>query len=322
VARRELGPASLAVVRAVGAAVTDADQRLLVACSGGADSLALAFAARRVTSRLGRTVGAVVVDHGLQPGSADVAGRVRDRLCGLGLDPVRVVTVHIDRITRGGPEAAARAARYAALEAEAATVAPPAAVLLGHTLDDQAETVLLGLARGSGTRSLAGMAARSGNLIRPLLGLRRRVTAQACDELGLEPWTDPQNSDRRFTRVRVRTSVLPTVEAELGPGIAEALARTAQLARDDADLLDQLAVSADPGTDTLDCAFLQDLPAALRTRVLRQWLHRHGAVDVSSVHVGVVDVLVTRWRGQGPIDLPGVSVTRRDGLLSCRLNNG
>ena len=123
-ARRELGPASLAVVQAVAAGVTDTDQRLLVACSGGADSLALAFAAHRVASRLGRAVGAVVVDHGLQPGSADVAVRVRDRLCDLGLDPVRVVTVHIDRAARGGPESAARAARYAALEAEAAAVSP------------------------------------------------------------------------------------------------------------------------------------------------------------------------------------------------------
>jgi len=321
-ARRELGPASLAVVQAVAAAVTDADQRLLVACSGGADSLALAFAAERVASRLGRAVGAVVVDHGLQPGSADVAVRVRDRLRGLGLDPVRVVTVHIDRATRGGPESAARAARYAALEAEAAAVPPPAAILLGHTLDDQAETVLLGLARGSGTRSLAGMAARTGNLVRPLLGLRRRVTEQACDELGLEPWTDPQNADRIFTRVRVRTSVLPAVEAELGPGIAEALARTAQLARDDADLLDQLAVAADPGTDTLDCASLHELPAALRTRVIRRWLLRHGVPEPSAVHVRMVAALVTAWRGQERVDLPRVRVIRQAGQLTIQPTDG
>ena len=221
-ARRELGPASLAVVQAVSAALTEADRHLLVACSGGADSLALAFAAHRVATRLGRPVGAAVVDHGLQPGSAAVAVRARDQLSELGLSPVRVLPIQIDPTDRSGPEGAARAARYAALDAEAA--ADQATVLLGHTLDDQAETVLLGLARGSGTRSLAGMAARSGRLLRPLLGLRRSVTQQACYELGLEAWTDPQNADRQFSRVRVRHSVLPTIEAELGPGIAEALA--------------------------------------------------------------------------------------------------
>ena len=152
----------------------------------------------------------------------------------------------------GGPEAAARTARYAALQSEAA--GRQATIWLGHTLDDQAESVLLGLARGSGPRSLAGMAARTGRLVRPLLGLRRSVTEQACAELDLDPWRDPHNDDPRFARVRVRRTVLPTLEAELGPGVAEALARTAALVRDDADLLDGLAAEADPGTDALDAA--------------------------------------------------------------------
>jgi tRNA(Ile)-lysidine synthase len=314
-ARRELGPASLAVSQAVAAALTEDDTHLLVGCSGGADSLALAFGAFRTATTHRRPLTAMVVDHALQPGSAAVAERARDQLCGLGIADVVIYPVAIDP-GRGGPEAAARHARYAALEAEAST--RQATIWLAHTLDDQAETVLLGLARGSGSRSLTGMAARSGRLVRPLLGLRRSVTEAACAELGLEPWQDPQNTNPRFARVRVRRAVLPTLEAELGPGVAEALARTAALARDDADLLDVLAADADPGTDTLDAVALLERPAALRTRVIRRWLLRHGADEVTAGHVAAVDALVTRWHGQGEIHLPGVRVTRQDGSLHCQ----
>jgi tRNA(Ile)-lysidine synthase len=313
---RELGPASLAVARAVTGALTEADRHLLVACSGGPDSLALAFGAFRAATTQGRQLTAVVVDHGLQPGSAAVAEQARDQLCGLGYADVAVVPVRIQASDPGGPEAAARRARYAALRAEAAT--RRATIWLAHTLDDQAESVLLGLARGSGPRSLAGMAPRATGLVRPLLSLRRTVTEQACTELGLDPWRDPQNTDPRYARVRVRSRVLPMLEAELGPGVAEALARTAALARDDADLLDQLAAEADPGTDTLDCAELLALPAALRSRVVRRWLLRHGADEATMQHVGMVDALLTEWHGQGPVDLPGVRVSREDGSLHTR----
>lgn len=311
-ARRELGPATLAVVHAVAAALTPTDTHLLVACSGGADSLALAYAAAHLARRQPLSAGAVVVDHGLQPDSAAVAERAADQLQDLGFTEVAVRRVEVID-TGGGPEAAARAARYAAL----AEVARPqnSTVLLGHTLDDQAETVLLGLARGSGTRSLAGMAARSAGLVRPLLGLRRTTTAQACEELGLHPWSDPQNIDPAFSRVRVRQQVLPLLERELGPGLAEALARTAGLARDDADLLDQLAAEADPGRDDLAVAVLTELPRALRTRLIRRWLHRHGAADVGHAHVVRVEELVLDWHGQGPAQLPGVVVQRIAGAL-------
>jgi tRNA(Ile)-lysidine synthase len=315
VARRELGPAALAVVQAVDDALTADDAALLVASSGGPDSLALAFGAFRVAGRRGLPASAVIVDHGLQPDSAAVAEQARTQLGDLGYTDVRVLPVQVE-VTRQGPEAAARAARYAALNAQAQ--ATGATVLLGHTLDDQAETVLLGLARGSGVRSLAGMAVRSGRLLRPLLGLRRAVTEQACAELGLRPWSDPHNADPSYARVRVRREALPALEAALGPGVAEALARTAALARDDADLLDTLAAEADPGTDTLDCAGLASLPAALRTRVIRRWLLRHGAAEVTALHVASVDELVTRWRGQAEIHLPAVRVTRQDGSLHCR----
>jgi tRNA(Ile)-lysidine synthase len=207
-----------------------------------------------------------------------------------------------------GPEAAAREARYAALEQAAG---PRELVLLGHTLDDQAETVLLGLARGSGLRSLSGMAVVRGHFVRPLLGLRRAVTVACCAEFGLEPWLDPHNADGRFARVRVRQRVLPMLEAELGPGVAEALARTAELARADADLLDELAAEqAEATADGLSCRRLAELSGALRSRVLRAWLLGEGAREVSASGVAAVSELVTDWHGQRWIDLPGVRVRR------------
>ncbi|GAA1426552.1 tRNA lysidine(34) synthetase TilS [Microlunatus lacustris] len=311
-ARRALGRATLTVVQAVDAALTPADARLLVACSGGSDSLALAAAARQVAERRGLPCAAAVVDHGLQAGSDLVAARAAETLAGLGLADVVVLPVTVTAV--GGTEAAARDARYAALRSVAAGD-PPATVLLGHTRDDQAETVLLGLARGSGPRSLAGMAPRAAGLLRPLLDLPRTTTEQACAELGLQPWSDPHNRDPRFARVRVRRRVLPVLERELGPGVVAALARTARLAREDADLLDALAAEADPGTATVDCADLAALPAALRSRVLRRWLAARGAQDVGADHVGAVEALVLAWHGQRGVDLPGGTVARREGRL-------
>ena len=312
-ARRALGPATLSIVQAVEVALQAGDRHLVVGCSGGPDSLALAAGTRRVADRLGLAARAVVVDHGLQPDSATVAGHAVDQLAALGYRDARVVPVTV--AGPGGPEAAARSARYAALAAAAA--ADHATVLLGHTLDDQAETVLLGLARGSGTRSLAGMAVRHDRWLRPLLGLRRAVTAAACAEMGLTPWSDPHNADPSLARARTRMRVLPVLEAELGPGITEALARTAELCRDDADLLDSLAAAQDPGTDVLRCESLAEMPAALRRRLLRRWLGRHGAGDLGLNHVVAVEQLVLAWRGQSDLHLPGVRVTRHDGVLRC-----
>src|SRR5450432_921925 len=189
-----------------------AETLVLSACSGGADSLALAAAVAFEAPKLGLRAGGVTVDHGLQPGSATQAARVVTILTGLGLDPVRGVTAEV--AARGlagrypGPEAAARAARYRALDA-VADECGAAVILLGHTMDDQAETVLLGLARGSGARSLAGMAPVAGRYLRPLLGLRREQTRAACAAAGLEPWEDPHNASPAFTRVRVREQILP-----------------------------------------------------------------------------------------------------------------
>lgn len=305
-ARRALGAATLAVVQAVDALP---EAGWLVACSGGADSLALAWAAHHVAGRRGTPVRALVVDHGLQPGSDALAAAVVERLEAFGLAAeVAGVTV---RDAGEGVEAAARRARYAALEASAR---PGECVLLGHTLDDQAETVLLGLARGSGVLSLAGMAPDRGPHRRPLLGLGREVTAAACAELGLQPWADPMNHDRRFARVRVREVVLPVLERELGPGVRDALARTARQNRDAAHVLGLVAEATEPALRD-DCAHLATLAPALRRLTLRAWLTGVGASDVSAGHVSAVERLVTDWHGQRGVDVAGGRVSRGQGRL-------
>ena len=239
---------------------------------------------------------------------------MQGQLTALDID-AEVVAVAVG--TEHGPEAAARQARYAALT-QAADRFGADLVLLGHTLDDQAETVLLGLARGSGTRSLAGMAPVRDVFARPLLGLRRSVTADACTELGLTPWQDPHNDDPAYARVRVRRRVLPVLEAELGPGVAAALARTADQLRDDADLLDRLAAEAYPrvlGAAGLDCAALVGLDPSLHRRVLRRYLIERGAREVTAAHLDAAAVLLEGWRGQHGVDLPGVRVVREHGVL-------
>ncbi|MDT4982581.1 MAG: tRNA(Ile)-lysidine synthase [Pseudonocardiales bacterium] len=313
-------PAVAEIRRAVRAALTGSTGTVLVACSGGADSLALAAATAFEAPRHGVRAGLVTVDHGLQPGSAGRAAGVAAVGYELGFDPVTTVPVTVGRA--GGPEAAARAARYGALDAAAEALG--ARVLLGHTLDDQAETVLLGLGRGSGPRSIAGMRAADGHYLRPLLGVRRSTTVAACTALGLAPWDDPHNADPAFQRVRLRREVLPLLEDVLQGGVAEALARTAALLRDDLDALDRIAAtnSAERATsDTsgrdrqLDVAVLVDLPRALRTRTLQTWTRHHRLGPLTSVHLDALDVLVTDWHGQGPLDLPGGRVARASGKL-------
>jgi tRNA(Ile)-lysidine synthase len=296
---------------------------VLVACSGGADSLALAAALAFTAPRLDLRAGGVTVDHGLQPGSADRARAVAARLTTLGLDPVVCTTVTVpgsgDNL-HAGPEAAARTARYQALDAAAGQTGA-VAILLGHTLDDQAETVLLRLARGSGARSLAGMPSHRGRYLRPLLPVRRATTQAACAALELPVWDDPHNADPRFTRVRVRHEVLPVLESVLGPGVAEALARTAGQLRDDADALDALAsteAEAAPAGGSLETDRLAGLPAAIRSRVLRRAAVAAGcpAGSLTSGHVQQLGALVTGWRGQRWVDLPGgVRGFRRDGQV-------
>ncbi|WP_084023338.1 tRNA lysidine(34) synthetase TilS [Mycobacterium avium] len=300
-------------VEAFSTAHLGAVERWCVALSGGPDSLALTAVAARL-----RPTTAVIVDHGLQPDSATVAQTARAQAIALGCVAAQVISVHVDG--EGGPEAAARRARYAALAAHR-----DGPVLLGHTLDDQAETVLLGLGRGSGVRSIAGMRPHDPPWCRPLLGQRRAVTHAACAELGLTAWQDPHNSDRRFTRARLRAEVLPLLEEVLGGGVAEALARTATALREDNELLDALAERALPAARAgagLQVAALAGLDAPVRRRVIRAWLLAGGATGLTDKQIRGVDNLVTAWRGQGGVAVgssqPGerLFAGRRDGVLT------
>ncbi|MGO1384850.1 MAG: tRNA lysidine(34) synthetase TilS [Arachnia sp.] len=307
-ARRELGPASLAVAQAVAAVLPSGP--VILGCSGGADSYALALGARWAAPRCDAEVLCVVIDHGLQTGSEEVARRVVERLASEGI-AAESRQVSIADAAPGGPEAAARDARLAAL----AHGGNP--VLLGHTLDDQAESVLLGLLRGSGTRSLAGMARTRGPFIRPLLELRRATTVAACREWGVSVWQDPHNDEDRFRRVRARRH-LGDLATALGQDVAPALSRSAKLARMDADLLDRLATQAAADLDMhgdLPVQAVVDLPEALRLRILRDWLAPQASPVFSMAHVMAVDALIIDWRGQGAVDLPGCRVRRQADVL-------
>lgn len=321
--RPRLTPAMADARRAVRAQLTDieAGGLVLVALSGGPDSLALAAATAFEAPRAGLRAGAVIVDHGLQEGSAEVAGAAADQARALGLDPVVVRRV-IVRPGPSGPEAEARQARYHAFD-HVARELRPAAVLLGHSLDDQAETVLLGLARGSGTLSIAGMSSVMDDLYRrPLLGVRRETLARACADQGLEPWRDPHNDDDRFRRVRVRHRILPFLERELDAGIVEALARTATIAREDAEALDHmvseiaedLAELADGGL-SLPVAGLLANPPAIRHRLIRLVARSQFGSSISRAQTLEVARLVTDWHGQGPVALPGIRVERAGGRI-------
>lgn len=299
------------------------DSTVIVALSGGLDSLALAAATAFEAPKRGITGVAVTVDHGLQKGSADVAAAAARAAEGFGL---------VARVTRvgvregGGPEAAARDARYEALDAVAREVGA-VAILVGHTLDDQAETVLLGLARGSGASSLQGMApvTERGDgcrILRPLLEVRRETTQAACAAEGLDPWLDPHNSDPRFTRVRVRETVLPAFERELGPGVTEALARTAAQLREDAEafaemideIIEDVVEHAEAGI-SLSVGALAANPAALRHRLIRHVVVAEFGQSLTRSQTLDVARLVTDWRGQGPIDLPGCRAARINGRI-------
>ena len=319
---RAIAATRVAVRRAL--AQLDEGALVLVACSGGADSLALAAAVAFEAPRAGLSAGAVIVDHDLQEGSLAAAGHAADQCRSLGLDPVELVSVRVGLSgsaaagSGSGPESRARDARYGAFEEVAGRVGA-AAVLLGHTRDDQAEQVLLGLARGSGARSLSGMPARRGPYLRPLLGVGRATTVAACAAAGLTVWVDPHNSDPAYGRVRAR-ELLPLLEAGLGPGTVAALARSADLLREDADTLDDLAAQArrDLGPGQVEVAMLLELPRAIRTRVWRLLALEAGCPPgaLISSHIDSLDTLVTGWRGQGPIDLPGhVQGSRTDGRV-------
>jgi tRNA(Ile)-lysidine synthase len=284
---------------------------VLVACSGGADSLALAAATAFVAPRLKLRAGLVSVDHGLQPGSGERAVTVAEWGRDVGLSPSIAVPVVV--AGPGGPEAAARDARYRAL-ARAARDADGALVLLGHTRDDQAETVLLALARGAGPRGLAAMppsfVRHGASFVRPFLDLTRATAAQLCAESGLTPWQDPHNTDPSYARARVRAALPVLVEA-LGRDLVDNLARTARLVAADLTALDELAEKVAPEVRDeaggLRVEALAALTPAVRGRVLRGYTQELGVSGgaLSAAHLDALDALVTAWHGQGPVALPG-----------------
>ena len=322
-----LNPAVAEIRLAVRTALADLPDgaTVLVALSGGADSLALTAATVFEARARGMKVLSLTVDHQLQAGSDRVAATAAATAERLGVDDALQTAVDVSG--RGeGLEAAARGARYAALRG-IADAERAAAVLLGHTLDDQAETVLLGLARGSGATSLQGMAPVREDedglrWIRPLLTVRRETTRAFCAASDLEVWDDPHNTDARFARVRARENVLPVLEAELGPGIAQALARTAEQLREDAEAFDEMihetiediVEHAEAGI-SVSVAALAANPAALRNRIIRLVVDSEFGASLTRTQTLEVARLATDWSGQGPIDLPGCSAVRRGGRI-------
>ncbi|MBU3643486.1 MAG: tRNA lysidine(34) synthetase TilS [Candidatus Nanopelagicaceae bacterium] len=283
---------------------------IAVAVSGGADSLALAEVARIEGEKLAQRIVAVTIDHQLQSGSAEQANKVVKQLS----IPCSIIKVNVE--LKDGLEASARRARYEALT-NFAKENNASAVLLGHTKDDQAETVLLGLARGSGARSLSGMSQVNGIFERPFLEITREQTVAACKELNFQVWNDPYNENLDFLRVRVRKNVLPIMETELGPGIRDALTRSAHLLRDDADALDAMAEEFWSQDKSLAVEPLAKLPKAVRSRVLRLALFESGVSQLSADQVGQVEALISNWKGQGEVSLPaGVKVSRISGRLT------
>lgn len=295
----------------------------LVGLSGGGDSLALAWALSEEAAALGVEVGAVIVDHGVQPGSHEIAQRAAREAEQLGLQPVLVKALSVEDTSN--LEEKARIARYRAFS-EALRETGAHGVVLAHTLDDQAETVLLGLARGSGPSGLKGMSPRDGTVHRPFLGLERATLRQALEDVGMSWWEDPHNEDERFARARVRHRVLPVLESELGPGVAGALARTAELFREDSSALDDEAAAwfdsnaraEDDGSWSVEVSALQQMSGALQTRALRMLVVRAGGGSPTYAHTAQIRRLMEHWKGQSAVDVSGASVERRDGRIVAR----
>ncbi|CAB4554040.1 unannotated protein [freshwater metagenome] len=291
-------------------------ETILFGCSGGTDSMALAAALLKESNN--SKIIPVVVDHGLQSNSAEIAAQTVAKLKELGYSEVATARANVE--VTDGLEASARRARYLIFK-QFIDSYQPKYFMLAHTLNDQAESVLLGLARGSGARSLSGMATVNNIFVRPLLKNARAQTEAACIEAGIKVWDDPHNLDERFARVKVRKNLLPIFEENLGPGITEALARTADLLRDDADALDDFANQyfSQADASNLDVAELERLPKAIRTRVLRLAIYKAGAPSgmLSADHIASAEALISDWHGQKEVSLPGnVKLSRISGRIT------
>lgn len=324
--RKRLSPAQGLIRLAVRTSLTSntkPGQKLLVAVSGGADSLALAAACEFEAKKLGVKIAAAVIDHSLQKGSDKVATQTAKTLVALGFEEVVVKKIAVGKA--GGPEAAARSARYTALE----TIRQKTKshfIVLGHTSSDQAETVLLGLVRGSGSKSLSGMSEQTGFLLRPLLGIERATTETFCKDSGIKYWSDPQNKDEKFLRVMIRKHVLPFLEKQLGGSVAASLVRTSDQLREDNAYLESQAdksfkkyAKVSGSGISIDAKALEKLPAAILNRIIKKALDSFGS-ESSRTHVLAVSDLVLSWHGQKPLALPGVRVVRKGNTISFEPN--
>ena len=322
--RKRLSPAQGAIrhaVREVLATNTKPGQKVLIAVSGGADSLALASATLFESKKLQLQVATVTIDHGLQKNSSKVTEQTLEKLHQIGI--VEAWSKKVNVGTKGGPEAAARDARYKALES-IRVESNSDFIILGHTANDQAETVLLGLTRGSGSKSLSGMSVKTGKLLRPLLSIERSTTVQFCKDENISPWQDPQNKDLKFLRVRIRKVVLPFLEKQLGSGIFNNLIRTSSQLQEDDKYLSELANKAfkkiaktTSQTVTLGQPELSKLPEAIRNRVIKSAIDYFG-MESSRTHVLAVADLVLNWHGQKPLSLPGVRVERKGKTITLK----
>ena len=324
--RKRLSPAQGLIRLAVRTSLTSntkPGQKLLIAVSGGADSLALAAACEFEAKKLGLKIAAAVIDHSLQKGSDKVAAQTAKTLAALGFEEVVVKKIAVGKA--GGPEAAARTARYTALE----TIRQKTKsnfVVLGHTASDQAETVLLGLVRGSGAKSLSGMSEKTGLRLRPLLGIERATTEAFCKHSGIKYWSDPQNKDEKFLRVMIRKHVLPFLEKQLGGSVAASLVRTSDQLREDNSYLESQAdksfkkyAKVSGSGISFDAKAIEKLPAAILNRVIKKALDGFGS-ESSRTHVLAVSDLVLSWHGQKPLALPGVRVVRKGNTISFEPN--
>ena len=324
--RKRLSPAQGLIRLAVRTSLTSntkPGQKLLIAVSGGADSLALAAACEFEAKKLKVKISAAVIDHSLQNNSDKVAAQTAKTLSALGFEEVVVKKIAVGKA--GGPEAAARTARYTALE----TIRQKTKshfVVLGHTSSDQAETVLLGLVRGSGSKSLSGMSEKTGVLLRPLLGIERATTEAFCKDSGIKYWSDPQNKDEKFLRVMIRKHVLPFLEKHLGGSVATSLVRTSDQLREDNAYLESQAdksfkkyAKVSGSGIGFDAKALEKLPAAILNRVIKKALDGFGS-ESSRTHVLAVSDLVLSWHGQKPLALPGVRVVRKGNTISFEPN--
>jgi tRNA(Ile)-lysidine synthase len=282
--------------------------KVLVACSGGSDSLALAWTVQFVAKKSEIFVSALVIDHQLFAESNQVAKDAVAKLKLLGIQEVVIKSVEVPK-SPDGIEAAAREVRYQALKEFAQEIAATQ-IYLGHTLEDQVETVLMRLTRGSGARSLQGMSERNGFFVRPFLHIPRNAVRESLNLINIKAWEDPMNYSDMFLRSKIRNNLLPVLAEVLGVRAFEAIDRTATQIRDDnqaLDLICQDVMTLNHIETRAEVSVLEMQPKAIRSRIIRSMALNAGApaASLANSHIEAINQLVENWHGQGEVALPG-----------------